>query len=605
MRTSQRSSFFLIAFLGLLTSLLVPLPLQAQQASPAELFFNELQTIHLINLERRQAGLAPLRWNRELTASARAFAQDVIANHPSGYCGHVDSQGRAPGERMRAAGFVRLGAWAENAVCNYTSPEAAVRAWMRSDAHRQNLLDARLREIGVGYALSESNRGYIVADLAVDAAYAPVVIENEAPSTASRQVNLYIYDPATVPGMMGLGSAVEMMISNDPNFTEATWQPYATETVWLLSEGNGWKHVYVKTRDALGRTAVASDAIYLGENLPLDALTLDGASRFDMGMRLQRIEAGGWPQVQFSVDWVGDDSDPHFSFTPTSATRIEDGDAIGGAAVRLTGAGVVTLWAGDYLASQPGVAYFRLKVSDHATTQTVAKLRVVGPRRELAQRALRGSDFDVAGAYQEFAVPYAPDADAQTVTFRIDATGAAEVTVDAVTLFSAPVAATAPLQWLSPERYLRNRGVQARLLREDGAFSPAFDVHPASGMLIAPSAELIQPPSLSVTPSAVTLQAAETEPPTALLVVECVNCTTGVWQASTAVPWLALSVTEEGLLEIRALVEGLAPGVYQGEILISVSAEGGVAPLIVPVTLWVGDIEDLLGQKVYLPAVLR
>jgi hypothetical protein len=108
-----------------------------------------------------------------------------------------------------------------------------------------------------------------------------------------------------------------------------------------------------------------------------------------------------------------------------------------------------------------------------------------------------------------------------------------------------------------------------------------------------------------VTPSAVTLQAAETEPPTALLVVECVNCTTGVWQASTAVPWLALSVTEEGLLEIRALVEGLAPGVYQGEILISVSAEGGVAPLIVPVTLWVGDIEDLLGQKVYLPAVLR
>lgn len=605
MRTLQHSSFFLIALLGLLSSLLVPLPLQAQQASPAELFFNELQTIHLINLERRNAGLAPLRWNRELTASARAFAQDVIVNQPSGYCGHVDSQGRAPGERMRAAGFVRLGAWAENAVCNYTSPEAAVRAWMRSDAHRQNLLDARLREIGVGYALSESNRGYIVADLAVDAAYAPVVIENEAPFTGSRQVNLYIYDPATVPGMMGFGSAVEMMISNDPNFTEATWQPYAPETPWLLSEGEGWKRVYVKTRDALGRTAVTSDAIHLGENLPLDALTLDGASYFDTGMRLQRIEAGGWPQVQFSLDWVGDDSDPHFSFTPTSAARIEDGDAIGGAAVRLTGAGVVTLWAGDYLASQPGVAYFRLKVSDNATTQTVAKLRVVGPRRELAQRALRGSDFEVTGAYQEFAVPYAPDADAQTVTFRVDVTGAAEVVVDAVTLFSAPVAATAPLQWLSPERYLRNRGVQARLLREDGAFSPAFDVHPASGTLIAPSAEPVQPPSLSVTPSAVTLQAEKSELPTALLVVECANCTSGVWRASTETPWLALSVTEEGLLEIRALVEGLAPGIYQGEILISVSAESGVSPLVVPVTLWVGDIEDLLGQKIYLPAVLR
>ncbi|MCS6828992.1 MAG: CAP domain-containing protein [Caldilinea sp.] len=566
---------------------------------------SELQIIHLINLERRQAGLAPLRWNRELTASARAFAQDVIVNRPPGYCDHVDSQGRTPGERMRAAGFVRLGAWAENAVCNYTSPEAAVRAWMQSAAHRENLLNARLREIGVGYALSETNRGYIVADLAVDAAYAPVVIENEAPSTSSRQVNLYIYDPVTVPGMMGLGSAVEMMISNDPNFTEAVWQPFATETVWLLEEGNGWKHVYVKTRDALGRTAVAFDSIYLGESLPLDALTPDGASRFDIGVRLQRIETGEWPLVQFSLNWVGDDSDPNFSFASTSASRIEDGEAVGGTAVRLTGTGLVTLWTGDYLASLPGVAYFRLKVNDNTTPQAVAKLRVVGPRRELALRTLRGSDFEFAGAYQEFAVPYTPDADAQTVTFRVDAVGAAEVTMDAVTLFSAPVAATAPLQWLSPERYLRNRGVQARLLREDGAFSSAFDVHPASGILIPPSLGSIQPPSLSVTPSAVTLQTAETELPTALLVVECVNCTTGVWQASTAVSWLALSVTEEGLLEIRAIVEGLVPGIYQAEILISVSAESGVSPLTVPVTLWVGDIEELLGQKVYLPITLR
>lgn len=108
-----------------------------------------------------------------------------------------------------------------------------------------------------------------------------------------------------------------------------------------------------------------------------------------------------------------------------------------------------------------------------------------------------------------------------------------------------------------------------------------------------------------MTPSAVTLQAEESEPPTALLIVECLHCTTGVWQATSEVSWLELSVSGEGLLEIRAVLDGLAPGIYQGQIVISVSAESGVKPLVVPVTLWVGDVEALLSEKVYLPAVLR
>lgn len=597
MRTLQRAPFFLVALLCSLFLPFFPLPLQAQQDSPVELFRKELQIIYLINLERRQAGLPPLRWNRELTISARTFAQDVILHQPAGYCDHIDSQGRTPGERMRAAGFVRLDAWAENAVCNATSPEAAVHAWMQSPAHRDNLLNVRLREIGVGFARSETNRGYVVADLAVDAGYAPVVIENEALSTSSRQVNLYVYNPVTFPGIRGGGPAVEMMISENPDFVDAVWQPYAAETDWLLSEGEGWKTVYVKTRDALGRTAVAFDSIYFGESLPLEALTLDGASYFDRGFRLQRIEAGDWPQVQFSLGWVGDDSDPNFAFASTSAGRIEDGEAIGGTAVRFTDAGIAIIWTNDYLATLPGVAYFRLRANDNTTTQTVAKLRVLGPQRELAMRTVRGSDFRSAGVYQEFFVPYAPDHDAQTITFRIDAVGATEVTVDAVTLFSEPVAARAPLEWMSPEGYLRNRGVQARLLRSDGEPSSAFDVHPAS--------EELPPPSLSVTPNTVTLQAEGMEPPTALLLVECRGCTTGVWQASSEVPWLELSVSEEGLLEIRGVLDGLAPGIYQGQVVISAPAENSVAPLVVPVTLWVGDVEALLSEEIYLPAVLR
>ncbi len=606
MRTLQQS-LRLLLFIFLLCLLLTPWPsAKAQQVQPSELFFNELQVIHLVNLERRAVGLGPLRWNRELTDSARGFVQDVIANQPIGFCGHIDSQGRSPGERIRAAGFFRLGAWAENAVCGYTTPAAAVRAWMNSESHRRNLLDARFREVGVGYALSSTNRGYIVVDLAVDPHYAPVIIENEAPSTTSRQVNLYIYDQATGGGFMGLGPAVEMMISNDPDFVGAVWQPYASETTWTLSEGDGWKVVYVKTRDALGRTAVVSDQIYLGATLPLEELSLTGACHFGSGFRLNRIDANGWPQIQFSLDWVGDDSDPNFIYSPNTVTRVDDAAAVGGTAMLLQHNGIVSIWTGGYLASNPAVAYFRVKVGDHRTDQHVVRLHVSDAQGAVSQLVLRGSDFREADSYQEFAVPYNLGSDAKTVTFRIDRLGAADVTFDAVTVFSTPVPVMAPLQWQSPENYLRSRGVQARFVKENGEFSAPVDVHPESGALTFTLTEPIEPAALTVSPSSVWLEAAPEEPtPVARLSVACTNCADGVWQATTDASWIELTLSDAGELEIRVIMENLSPGIHQGQVVITAPEGSGIEPFVVPVTVVVGEIENFLTEQVYLPAVLR
>lgn len=44
----------------------------------------------------------------------------------------------------------------------------------------------------------------------------------------------------------------EMMISNDPNFKDAVWEPYANEKNWKLDSGDGLKKVYVKFKDKLG-----------------------------------------------------------------------------------------------------------------------------------------------------------------------------------------------------------------------------------------------------------------------------------------------------------------------------------------------------------------
>lgn len=602
MSMSHLSSQLLLCFVLFLSLIIPPVPVHAQSVSPADLFFNEVQTVYLINLERRAAGLAPLRWNQELTQSARAFAEDVVANQPASYCGHIDSAGRTPGERMRLAGYTKLAAWGENSVCGYTTPEAAVRAWMNSDLHRKNLLDSRYRELGVGYALSSVQRGYIAADLALDSSYAPVIIENEAPATTTRTVRLYIYDQATRAGFTGQGASVEMMIANDPDFTDAIWQPYAAETTWTLSEGDGWKRVYVKTRDALGRTTVAQDSIYLGASLPRAELTFAGASHFGVGFRLEQIDAGGWPQVQFSMDWVGDDSDPYFT---VSGERFVDAAAIGGMAARLASGGNATVWSSGYLATLPATAYFRLKVSDNRATREVVRLRVSGTGGDVGVRVLRGVDFVAADSYQEFAVPYHPGSGATSITFRIDRLDAAEVVFDAVALYTAAVPVAAPLQWQAPENYWRSYGVQARFVDADGAFSSAVEVHPASGRLAAPGSPVVLP-QLAVTPVNVQFEAMpdEAAPPPALLSVQCINCDDGPWQATTEITWLQLSATADAI-QLALLPDGLAPGIYQGEVTVSAPATTGLAPVRVIVTAVIGDLGELLPQKVYLPTVVR
>ena len=603
--------YLTIIYIIVLPLMLIPARSRAQSTQTPELFVDELQTVYLTNLERRKVGLPPLRWNRELSEAARDFALDVVANQPAGYCNHIDSTGRGPGERMRAAGYPNITAWGENSVCGYTTPAAAVRAWMNSPNHKANMLDARFREIGLGYARNSSiGRGYVVQDMALDRDYAPVIIDDEAPSTTSPNVKLYIYSQEMGSGFTGLGASVEMLVSNDPSFAGAEWQPYQAEIDWTLTAGDGWKSVYVKTRDALGRTALASDTIYLGNTLPTSQLSFDGASRVESGFRLNRIEAGGWPKVQFSMGWVGDNSDPTFAIYTGTAQTVTDDAAVGGTCARLqpgSGTTMATLWTSGQLASSPGVAYFRVKMNDTSSTQNVLRLRVVVDGREVAAKSVRGVDFTAPNVYQEFAVPYDPaNAAAGTIMFYFERIGPVAVDADAVSLYTAPVPASAPLQWQAPESYLRNHGIQARFVDDNGGFTMPQDVHTHTGVLSYDPAAGQLRTELNVTPPSVWMEAADSNqaPSPAVLNVLCLNCATGPWQAETDEAWLQLSSTND-TLEVKGVPDGLAPGIYQGEVLVSLPSDTSVAPVLVKVTMTVGDIDQILPEKLYLPAVIR
>ncbi len=194
------------------------------------------------------------------------------------------------------------------------------------------------------------------------------------------------------------------MISNGPNFSGAVWQPYAAETAWALTAGDGWKTVYVKTRDALGRTVVAQDSIYFGATLPRPTVVRRRQSFLELASGSSTSTPAG---RRCSSAWIGSAMTAIPTLRP-AASPIEDAAAIGGAALRLSNGGVATIWTGGYLATLPATAYFRVKVSDNTTTQEVVRLRVMGATGDVGQRVLRGADFAAADSYQEFAVPYTP-----------------------------------------------------------------------------------------------------------------------------------------------------------------------------------------------------
>ena len=448
-------------------------------AQTQTLLYNEARTVYLGNLARRDNGIPPLRWNKQLTQAARWFSWDSTENRTSGFCGHQDTQGHWPDYRALAFGYLG-GAGAENAFCGYLSPESAIQGWMNSPGHRANLLDPNSREIGLGYYRRDSDgRGYVTQDFGNDAVYAPVIIENEAISTTNGNVNLYIYDRSTSGGFAGLGAATQMMVSNNPYFYGAVWEPYNTNKVWTLTNGDGWRDVYVKTRDKFNRTLTASDTIYLGANVPLNELGAAQMSTTQSQVTLYDLDGGTLPQVQFSLGWMADDTFGSFNKLWGNGERIDDAAAWGGTTYRLyPGNGESFAWVYDttFIKDTPLVAYFRLKVNNNTSSSEVARISIQGGPTEYGPISLRGADFTTPNQYQEFILnfTFTPTSQDPFLIFKFWRSANTDLYIDAVSIFTAPQPVTSPLTWSVPGGNYRGQGVWARYTN-GSQFSALFE----------------------------------------------------------------------------------------------------------------------------------
>jgi uncharacterized protein YkwD len=120
----------------------------------------ERQTFENINRQRAIMNLAPLVWSDDAAKIARLHSENM-ANFK--FFSHEGLDGSMVNDRADSFGISKWRAVGENIAYNrgYANPvEFAVERWMLSTGHRENILNNRWKESGIGIAITEDGAYY-------------------------------------------------------------------------------------------------------------------------------------------------------------------------------------------------------------------------------------------------------------------------------------------------------------------------------------------------------------------------------------------------------------------------------------------------------------
>ena len=112
------------------------------------------QVVSLVNEERTKAGLAALEKSDNVTLAAAVRAEELTFSFS-----HTRPDGSAYRTVLEQNG-VSYRSCGENVAFGYRTPEAVMSAWMTSEGHKENILNEKYTDIGVGYFKDSSGQGY-------------------------------------------------------------------------------------------------------------------------------------------------------------------------------------------------------------------------------------------------------------------------------------------------------------------------------------------------------------------------------------------------------------------------------------------------------------
>lgn len=306
----------------------------ARQDIPAVDASFEQRVVELVNEERANYGLPPLKSDSDLQFAARYHSADMMQEN---YFNH-DSYDRIDASLVFVCGvFTRLklyypvySALGENIAAGYGTPEAVMDAWMDSDGHRANILSSSFREIGAGFYKTGGTYGYYWAqDFGANPQIYPVIINREKIVTENPQVSLYTY---------GTGVWTEMRVRNNGG-DWSDWKPFQTNLDWELDWVAGTQTVNVELRNSVTTTS-SSDTITLTTSEPLspELGNLPDTLRFIYIVNENRLVPDGtivqplnittsdplsWT-VSTDKQWI--DLSPLIGVSPTSKFLVEAND---------------------------------------------------------------------------------------------------------------------------------------------------------------------------------------------------------------------------------------------------------------------------------------
>ena len=163
------------------------------------------KVISQTNIERQKLGLAPLKYNATLSQSAAAKAEDMFKNN---YWAHNSPEGKTPWDFFKSAGY-QYSVAGENLAKDFYDTDGLIKAWMNSPTHRDNIVNPKYQEIGIGVVngiLNGVKTTLVVQHFALPL-NAPVATKKSNPAPASEEV-MVNPEPQLVVSTQSLGDTV-------------------------------------------------------------------------------------------------------------------------------------------------------------------------------------------------------------------------------------------------------------------------------------------------------------------------------------------------------------------------------------------------------------
>src|SRR5690606_5510957 len=130
------------------------------------------------NNHRARHGAGLLTINPKLTHAAQEKANDMRARD---YWSHNTPEGNPPWVFIEKVGYSYVKA-GENLAYGFQTSQAAIRGWMNSESHRENMLDPNYTEVGFGFANSNDYQSHGEQTIVVAMYGTPSALEAQHPT---------------------------------------------------------------------------------------------------------------------------------------------------------------------------------------------------------------------------------------------------------------------------------------------------------------------------------------------------------------------------------------------------------------------------------------